>query len=63
MNIRVLKAGLNIAEVPSYEEERIHGVSNLRTVPDGFRVLRTIITEWFGGTKPVAKTAVAYPAW
>ena len=63
MNIRVLKAGLNIAEVPSYEAERIHGVSNLRTIPDGCRVLRTIITEWFGGTKTETKTAVALPAW
>ena len=63
MNIRVLKAGLNIAEVPSYEAERIHGVSNLRTIPDGFRVLRTIITERFGRKKSMAKTAVAQPAW
>ncbi|MEM7113912.1 MAG: glycosyltransferase family 2 protein [Chloroflexota bacterium] len=62
MNIRILKAGLKIAEVPSYESERIHGVSNLRTIPDGLRVLRTIITERFSGNK--GKTAVAsQPAW
>lgn len=47
MNIRALKAGLKIAEVPSFEAERIHGVSNLNTVTDGFRVLNTIISEKF----------------
>ena len=63
MNIRVLKAGLNIAEVPSYEAERIHGVSNLRTIPDGFRVLGTIIKERFTSKKAVAKTLIAQPVW
>jgi glycosyltransferase involved in cell wall biosynthesis len=48
MNIRVLTAGLKVAEVPSYEAERIHGESNLRTFRDGFRVLRTIVREWVG---------------
>ncbi|MEM7118239.1 MAG: glycosyltransferase family 2 protein, partial [Chloroflexota bacterium] len=62
MNIRVLKAGLNIAEVPSYEAERIHGVSNLRTIPDGFRVLGTIIKERFT-SKKAAQAPVAQPAW
>jgi glycosyltransferase involved in cell wall biosynthesis len=46
MNVRALRAGLKIAEVPSFEAERIHGNSNLRTIPDGFRVLRTILREW-----------------
>jgi len=46
MNVRALRAGLKIAEVPSFEAERIHGTSNLRTIPDGFRVLRTILREW-----------------
>ena len=46
MNVRVLEAGLRIAEVPSYEAPRIHGVSNLRTWRDGGRVLRTIVREW-----------------
>ncbi len=45
MNIRVLAAPLTVVEVPSYEALRIHGTSNLRTVQDGFRVLRTIIRE------------------
>ncbi len=47
MNIRALRAGLNVTEVPSYEARRIHGTSNLNTVKDGFRVLRTIVQERF----------------
>ena len=40
INMRVAKAGLEVAEVPSFEAERIHGESNLNTFRDGFRVLR-----------------------
>src|SRR5215468_10305129 len=43
MNIQALRAGLTVCEVPSIEARRLHGVSNLRTIPDGWRVLRTII--------------------
>lgn len=42
MNIRALRARLRLAEVPSVEYSRIHGVSNLDTIRDGWRVLRTI---------------------
>lgn len=45
INIRVAQAGLKVIEVPSYEHERIHGVSNLNAASDGWRVLRTIIAE------------------
>ncbi|MGY0063156.1 glycosyltransferase family 2 protein [Streptomyces sp. LZ34] len=45
MNIRVVKAGLRVQEIPSHEYERIHGVSNLRAVRDGLRVLRVILRE------------------
>jgi hypothetical protein len=47
MNIRALRAGLRVTEVPSFEAERIHGESNLRTFPDGWRVLKTIFRERF----------------
>lgn len=47
MNLRVLRAGFKVAEVPSFEADRIHGVSNLRTIPDGWRVLKTMIKERF----------------
>jgi glycosyltransferase involved in cell wall biosynthesis len=45
INMRVARAGLRVVEVPSYEAERIHGVSNLNAFTDGMRVLRTIAAE------------------
>jgi glycosyltransferase involved in cell wall biosynthesis len=59
INIRVAMAGLKIAEVPSFEHSRIHGVSNLRTFSDGFRVLRTIVAERRGRRRLAVKTASA----
>lgn len=46
MNVRALSKGLRVAKVPSFEADRVHGVSNLRTFPDGWRVLKTIVGEW-----------------
>lgn len=46
INVRIAKAGLIVHEVPSYENVRLHGESNLRTIRDGTRVLRTIVSEW-----------------
>ncbi|WP_225891455.1 glycosyltransferase family 2 protein [Streptomyces dioscori] len=45
MNIRVVKAGLKVQEIPSHEYVRIHGASNLRAVRDGLRVLKVILKE------------------
>lgn len=45
MNVRALRAGLKVVEVPSFESERVHGESNLRTFPDGWRVLKAIGRE------------------
>jgi hypothetical protein len=45
INLRLADAGMRIAEVPSYEANRISGQSNLKTFRDGFRVLGTILTE------------------
>jgi glycosyltransferase involved in cell wall biosynthesis len=45
ISCRFAGAGLTITEVPSVERRRIHGESNLRAVPDGWRVLRTLRTE------------------
>lgn len=45
MNIRALRAGLKIIEVPSYESDRVFGESNLRAIRDGLRVLKTILHE------------------
>lgn len=45
INIRIRRAGLRIAEVGSFERDRIHGSSNLNAWRDGRRVLRTIVRE------------------
>ncbi|MBS1691345.1 MAG: glycosyltransferase family 2 protein [Actinobacteria bacterium] len=47
INVRVAASRLKIAEVCSYEANRIHGTSNLNAVRDGTRVLRTIRREFF----------------
>jgi len=65
INVRLAKAGLVISEVPSYELNRIHGQSHLRTFRDGFRVLRTIIREsWLnpGMWQRRPETAITLPA-
>jgi glycosyltransferase involved in cell wall biosynthesis len=46
LNVRALRAGLKVAEVPSFEAPRLHGQSRLKTIPDGWRVLKTIGREW-----------------
>lgn len=45
LSLRVHKAHHSIVEVPSVEHPRIFGESNLHTFRDGWRVLRTIMTE------------------
>ncbi|WP_279691709.1 glycosyltransferase family 2 protein [Bradyrhizobium sp. SSUT77] len=45
INVRALKNHLNIVEVASFEAPRISGESNLRAIPDGWRVLKTILRE------------------
>lgn len=45
ITVRAARADIRITEVASTEKARLHGVSNLRAIPDGTRVLRTIITE------------------
>ena len=47
INIRIAAAKLSVAEVPSFEHSRIHGVSNLSAFSDGLRVLRTVLYERF----------------
>ncbi len=65
INLRIAGAGMKITEVPSYEQNRISGQSNLKTFRDGFRVLGTIIGEarrrrTIGGERPrVAETREA----
>jgi len=54
MNVRALRAGLKVAEVPSFEYRRRHGTSRLRAIPDGWRVLRTIFKERLANRPQVA---------
>lgn len=51
MNVRALRAGLKITEVPSFEDMRINGTGRLRAFPDGWRVLKTIAREWCAGIR------------
>jgi glycosyltransferase involved in cell wall biosynthesis len=59
IHVRAAKAGLIVAEVPSFEHSRIHGVSNLNAFRDGRRVLRTILSERQG--RPQTAIADAGP--
>jgi len=46
MNVRALKVGLRVAEVPSFEYDRIYGSSNLNAIRDGLRIVRTMAIEF-----------------
>jgi glycosyltransferase involved in cell wall biosynthesis len=46
LNIRAARAHLKVAEVPSFEPGRLHGLSNLKAWSDGLRVLRTVLSEY-----------------
>jgi glycosyltransferase involved in cell wall biosynthesis len=45
ITVRAAHAGIRITEVASTEKARLHGVSNLRAIPDGIRILHTILAE------------------
>jgi len=45
--LRAVRAKLRIVDVPSFEGYRFNGNSKLKTFPDGWRVLKTILNEWF----------------
>ncbi len=44
--LQAVRKKLRVVEVPSFEGYRFYGVGKLKTFPDGFRVLRTILREW-----------------
>jgi glycosyltransferase involved in cell wall biosynthesis len=54
INVRIAKAGLHVAEVPSFEHSRHSGASNLNAFSDGIRVLRTIHFERKRGARRAA---------
>ncbi|MCW4044510.1 MAG: glycosyltransferase family 2 protein [Candidatus Bathyarchaeota archaeon] len=43
--IKAKKLGLKVVEVPSFEYSRKSGASNLHSLRDGFKILRTILLE------------------
>jgi Glycosyl transferase family 2 len=45
LNVRALRAGWRVSEVPSFEAPRVHGIGRLRTIPDGWRVLKSLLRE------------------
>ncbi len=59
INVRIAKAGLRVAEVPSFERSRYFGTSNLNAFSDGMRVLRTIHAERKRGTRRAATMSAA----
>src|SRR5690242_8476295 len=61
IHVRVAQAGLVVAEVPSYEHARLHGVSNLNAFRDGRRVLRTILAEPREAHRPLPSKAAQQP--
>ena len=65
IHVRIAQAGLRVAEVPSYEYPRLHGVSNLNATRDGLRVVRTMLAERRRGRPapaPVRAPSAAAPA-
>ena len=58
MNIRALQSRLKVVEVPSFEDRRRFGTGRLRTIPDGWRVVKTIFREWL---RPQYRPAYARP--
>lgn len=75
--VRAVRERLRIAEVPSFEGYRFYGEGKLKTIPDGWRVLTTIMREWwkhvredhkadyrgFRGAMPPANPFVAGDEW
>lgn len=60
LSIRAMKSRLRITEVASFEQRRIHGVSNLKAMSDGVRILRTIMRErWSRASAEVVVDLVA----
>ncbi|MFH1421028.1 MAG: glycosyltransferase family 2 protein [Candidatus Aenigmatarchaeota archaeon] len=45
ISIKSAKLGLRVLEIPSYEKSRLHGKGNLRSLSDGWKILKTIKKE------------------
>ncbi len=49
--LQAVRKNLKVVEVPSFEGYRFYGVGKLQTIPDGWRVLKTIFKEYIGGIR------------
>jgi glycosyltransferase involved in cell wall biosynthesis len=56
--ILVLRNRLRVSETPSFEGYRFHGIGKLQTLPDGWRILKTILSTWV--RQPRDKTDEVY---
>lgn len=56
INVRALQTKLRIAEVPSFEAPRVYGKSNLHAIPDGLRIVRVMLSEFFGAHRKPSGT-------
>ncbi len=54
--VGALRKRLRIMEVPSFEGFRFYGVGKLKTIPDGFRVLLSIVRGWWKHLRPSKET-------
>jgi glycosyltransferase involved in cell wall biosynthesis len=63
IHMRVAQARLVVAEIPSFEYSRIHGVSNLSAFSDGLRVLCTILRECPPAHRVALTSAAQAMAW
>jgi len=46
ISIQAAKKGLRVLEIPSYEKKRLSGEGKLRTIKDGWKVLKTILKQF-----------------
>ena len=51
MSIRAKKAKMKIAEIPTYEGNRIGGASKAKSIPVGFKVFKLLLKEIISGKK------------
>jgi glycosyltransferase involved in cell wall biosynthesis len=61
MNIRIARADLRVVEVPSYEDLRYFGQSNLHPFRDGFKILGALLRERFRSKRWLRAAAERYP--
>ncbi len=55
MNIRAARADLRVQEIPSHENCRVHGTSNLSVVFDGWRIFKVIASETLASRRSRAR--------